>query len=206
VLLSIVSLVAPEFPANVYLLKGISVIAMAGVGVACFRDFTQRSLQAPLAAGLAIAVVSTPAFVFLATSTVMSECVFTLSLLVTLLLVERSLRMGTTGSVVLAAVFELRLPAELGELEGARGSLHRILANGATSRVVLRVHRPLSIGPAEAVGHREQIRARLSGTGRQPRVLSTSMGSIRSARRTGTPQAMRPSSTSTHPVAMSSRT
>lgn len=102
-LLSLVFLIAPGFPANVYLLKGISVIAMAGVGIASFRYFAQRSLPAPMAAGLAIAVVSTPAFVFLATSTVMSEGVFTLSLLVTLLLVERSLRVGTTSSMLLAA-------------------------------------------------------------------------------------------------------
>ena len=103
-LLSLVFLATPAFPANVYLLKAISVIAMAGVGVVSFRYFIQRAVPKLLAAALAIAVVSTPAFVFLATSTVMSECVFALSLLVTLLLVERSLRVGTTGSVVVAAV------------------------------------------------------------------------------------------------------
>ena len=90
-LLSAVFWFAPEFPQNVWLLKSISIAAMLAVGVLTFvylhRD---RQINADLAALAALATALTPALVFLATSTVMSECVFTLSQLAAVVMIHRS--------------------------------------------------------------------------------------------------------------------
>jgi hypothetical protein len=81
----------PTFPANVLLLKAISIAAMMTLGVVSYRYFLdQRTVPQLLALALAVAVVITPAFVFLATSTVMSECVFTLVQLLAIVFVNRS--------------------------------------------------------------------------------------------------------------------
>ena len=61
-------------------------------------------MQQELAACVAIAVTITPAFVFLATSTVMSECVFTLFQLATVLLIHRSVE---TGDAQRARIFTI---------------------------------------------------------------------------------------------------
>jgi hypothetical protein len=90
-ILSPVFILSPRFPENVLLLKAISIVAMMTLGVASHQYFHRyRKLPRQLALALALAVVITPAFVFLATSTVMSECVFTLMLLLTIILVDRS--------------------------------------------------------------------------------------------------------------------
>jgi hypothetical protein len=92
-LLSIVFLVNPAYPGNLLWLKAVSLIAMAGVGVACWIDFTRhREVPASQALLLVAAILLTPAFVFLATSTVMPECVFTLAQLLTVIAVERAVR------------------------------------------------------------------------------------------------------------------
>jgi hypothetical protein len=89
-LLSLVFWFAPEFPQNVWLLKSISIAAMFGVGLLTFvylhRD---RRINADLAALAGLATALTPALVFLATSTVMSECVFTLSQLAAIVMIHR---------------------------------------------------------------------------------------------------------------------
>ena len=78
--LSLVFSASPEFPENVWLLKSLSVAAMLGVALLSYSYFSRfRGLPRPVAALAAVGVASTPAFVFLATSTVMSECVFTLA-------------------------------------------------------------------------------------------------------------------------------
>lgn len=88
-----VFLVSPQFPDNVLLLKAISVAAMFGVGVVFYRYLVRdRGIQPPQAAAVAAVTVLTPGFVFLATSTVMSECVFTLAQVATVVLLERSAR------------------------------------------------------------------------------------------------------------------
>src|SRR6185295_6132397 len=90
-ILSIVFALTAGFPGNVLLLKAVSVIAMLGVGVVSYRYFLHyRKLPQPLALALAVAVFITPAFVFLATSTVMSECVFTLVQLLAIVVLDRS--------------------------------------------------------------------------------------------------------------------
>jgi hypothetical protein len=90
-ILSTVFALWPTFPANVLLLKAISIAAMMTLAIVCYRYFLdQRKVPHQLALALAVAVVITPAFVFLATSTVMSECVFTLVQLLAIVFVDRS--------------------------------------------------------------------------------------------------------------------
>ena len=89
-LLSLVFHISPAFPGNVALLKSVSIAAMLGIGFLTYVYLRGRELSTELAACAALAVVITPAFVFLATSTVMSECVFTLSQLAAVVLIQRS--------------------------------------------------------------------------------------------------------------------
>lgn len=90
-LLSLLFRVSPEFPQNVWLLKSVSVAAMMGVGLLTYVYLHRhRHLRADLAGCAAVAVAITPAFVFLATSAVMSEGVFTLSQLASVVLIHRS--------------------------------------------------------------------------------------------------------------------
>jgi len=94
-LLSLVFRVAPDFPQNVWLLKSVSIAAMLGVGVAAYYYFARvRKLPFYLSLGLATAIVIHPAFTFLAASTVMSECVFTLAQLLTVVVIERVVSAG----------------------------------------------------------------------------------------------------------------
>jgi hypothetical protein len=96
-LLSLAWRLWPEFPQNVWLLKSISVAAMFGVGVACFYYFRDvRGTSLGVAAGIALATTLSPALVFLATSTMMSEGVFTLVQLLTILTIERAQRAEST--------------------------------------------------------------------------------------------------------------
>jgi hypothetical protein len=77
-----------EFEA-LWLLKILSILAMAGVGILSFCHFRlQRGLPRISALVLCAATVLSPAFVFLATSTVMSECVFTALQMATVLAAE----------------------------------------------------------------------------------------------------------------------
>jgi len=92
-LLSLVYRLSPDFPSNVWLLKSISIAAMLGVGlVAFYYFFRDRRLPFYLALGIAVATIFYPALVFLATSTVMSECVFTLVLLSTIVVIDQVVR------------------------------------------------------------------------------------------------------------------
>jgi hypothetical protein len=93
ILLSLVFWIAPRFPENVPLLKAVSIAAMGGVMVLAFHHCRRdQGLTAPLAWSIALATALHPAFVFLATSTVMSECVFTLAQLASVIVVERAVR------------------------------------------------------------------------------------------------------------------
>jgi hypothetical protein len=92
-LLSLVWRLAPQFPQNIWLLKAVSIVAMFGVGAVVYYYFVREYEQPKLVAlGIAFVTVSSPAFAFLATSTVMSECVFTLMLLLGIVAIERSVR------------------------------------------------------------------------------------------------------------------
>lgn len=83
----------PEFPGNVVPLKMVSLVAMGGVGALVYV-FLTRYHAAPraVAATVAVITVAMPAFVFLATSTVMAEPVFTAAQLCAAVAVERSAR------------------------------------------------------------------------------------------------------------------
>ena len=90
---------APHFPDNVFALKAVSMAAMAGVA-ACSYLYVARCYEAPrsVAAAVAIVTVTLPAFVFLATSTVMAEAAFTLSQLLLALAIERTARTDAVPS------------------------------------------------------------------------------------------------------------
>ena len=82
----------PQFPANVWLLKLVSIAAMIGVGTVLYGYFTAtRRLEPAVAALLACATALTPALVFLATSTLMAECVFTLGQVLTIVWIDKTL-------------------------------------------------------------------------------------------------------------------
>jgi hypothetical protein len=90
-LLALVYSIDSSFPHNLWLLKSVSIAAMVGVGFVTFVYLERcRKLSRELAALVAIAVTITPSFLFFATSTVMSECVFTLCQLATVLVVHQS--------------------------------------------------------------------------------------------------------------------
>jgi hypothetical protein len=79
-LLSLVFYLRPEFPDNVWLLKSVSIAAMLGVAWLSYF-YLHRLRQQPrhLAALASVGIATTPALVFLATSTAMSESIFTLA-------------------------------------------------------------------------------------------------------------------------------
>jgi len=94
-LLSLVFRVAPEFPQNVWLLKSVSVAAVFGIGLLAYLYFWRdRGLSRWVALGAALATVMVPGFAFLATSSVMSECVFAFTQLLTVVVIERGVRAG----------------------------------------------------------------------------------------------------------------
>ncbi len=94
-LLAPVFVVRPEFPDNVLLLKAVSIAAMFGAGALFYSYLVrQRAMPAGQAGVVALATVLTPGLVFLATSTVMPESVFTLTQLATVVLLERGTRVS----------------------------------------------------------------------------------------------------------------
>ncbi len=99
-------LIAPEFPANVFVLKGLSVAAMLATGgltYAYSRAHTEWPRELALIVAVAVALV--PSFVFLTTSTLMSDTAFVTVQLATLVALERwPTRTGTVAAGVGAAV------------------------------------------------------------------------------------------------------
>lgn len=90
-LLSLVFLVSPSYPANLLLLKSVSVAAMIGAGALTYRYAARCRGQSPaIAAAVAFGTIITPSLVFLATSTLMSEAVFLFVELAAVLAIERA--------------------------------------------------------------------------------------------------------------------
>ncbi|MEO6725449.1 MAG: hypothetical protein ABIP14_09110, partial [Blastocatellia bacterium] len=127
-LLSIFYRISPDFPNNIWLLKSVSIAAMMGVGLVAFTYFKrERELPIWVAFALALATTIYPALVFLATSTMMSECVFTLAQLGVIVLIERGVKAGQLNSAwrfivaggLLASFAFLTRPAGVGLLVGA---------------------------------------------------------------------------------------
>lgn len=126
-LLAIFYKLAPNFPDNIWVFKTVSMVAMLGAGYVAFRYFNQeRDVPTYVAFALALAMTIYPALVFLATSTVMSECVFTLTQLAAIWVIERGVRTNRVNPVwrfaalggVLASYGFLTRPAGLGLLAG----------------------------------------------------------------------------------------
>ena len=91
--------IAPEFPANIVLLKALSVVAMlatAGLTYAYSRAHTEWPRELALIVAVVVALV--PSLVFLSTSTLMSDAAFLAVQLATIVVFERS--PSRTGTVV----------------------------------------------------------------------------------------------------------
>jgi len=94
-LLSLVYRLWPHFPQNLWLLKAVSIAAMMGLGVLSYFYFKRDREQPPAVAfGMAVAAATIPSLVFLATSSVMSECVFSAIQLLSIVAMERCVREG----------------------------------------------------------------------------------------------------------------
>jgi hypothetical protein len=98
--------IAPAFPANVFVLKALSVAAMlatAGLTYAYSRAHTEWPRELALIVAVAVSLV--PSLVFISTSTLMSDAVFLTVQLATLVALERwPTRTGTVVAGVGAAV------------------------------------------------------------------------------------------------------
>lgn len=108
-LLAPIVAVAPDFPDNVVWLKALSIAAMFAAGWLTFRYLhAYREIDRSRAAAIALLTTLTPGFVFLATSTVMSECAFTLVLMGSAVALERAADARRASSsrvaIVVAAV------------------------------------------------------------------------------------------------------
>lgn len=130
-LLSLFYRISPGFPGNVWLLKSVSIAAMMGVGFLSFGYFRrERELPQWVAFALALATTIFPALVFLATSSLMSECVFMAAQLGAIVLIERAVKAGQLSSAwrfalistliggALASFAYLTRPAGIGLLVG----------------------------------------------------------------------------------------
>ena len=117
-ILSLVMLVSPEYPGNMALLKGVSIMAMIGAGLLTYRYAVRyRGLSPMIGTLVAIVTVTTPALVFLATSTLMSEAVFLFVELAAVVLIERTAsahddrmgrRLAVSAGALAAAAFLIR--------------------------------------------------------------------------------------------------
>jgi hypothetical protein len=98
-------LIVPQFPANVWLLKALSVAAMLAGAVMTYaysRARTEWPRELSLLVAVAVALV--PSLVFIATSTLMSEAAFLAAQLATIVILERSAsRSGTVAAGIGAA-------------------------------------------------------------------------------------------------------
>jgi hypothetical protein len=95
ILLAPIVALTATFPANVAVLKGASIAAMFAIAGLTYW-YVHRAFEAPrrVAAAAALVTLFMPAFVFLATSTIMAEATFTLCQLLLLAGVERARRAG----------------------------------------------------------------------------------------------------------------
>lgn len=94
-LLSFVFRVAPDFPANLTLLKSVSVAAALGAGAVTVWYYARlRACPRYLALAIAAAVVLAPPLVFAATGMVLSEPVFMLAQMLAVAFVERGMASG----------------------------------------------------------------------------------------------------------------
>ena len=87
-----------EFPENVTALKSISLIAMIGLGVSSFLYFRKyREIKVNLTLIIVTLTLLCQPLMFLATSSLMSECVFAFEMMTLYLVAERLVRGGGAG-------------------------------------------------------------------------------------------------------------
>ena len=104
-LLSLVWRVASAFPANIYWLKALQVVAvLAAGGLAYVYCKRYRRLPEWLSLGIALATVTSPSLVFFATSTLMSECAFLLWQMLTLAAAAEAVRQYRAKAARLATI------------------------------------------------------------------------------------------------------
>ena len=156
---------APSFPANVFVLKSLSVVAMlatAGLTYAYSRARAEWSRE--LALIVAVTVTLVPSLVFLATSTLMSDYVFLAVQLATLVALERwSTRTGTVVAGVGAAV--AMLMRTVGVTVPAGAVVYLCLTRQWRRAAVLTVVVVVSLTPWLLYAHRHAPTAAQEGQG-----------------------------------------
>ena len=99
-LLAVFFKIAPQYPNNVYFLKMVSIFAMAGLGIAAYYYFSNDRHETRLTAlAIAVFVVLCPGFVFLATSTLMSECLYAVLQFTAILVIEKIVKAKDSPTV-----------------------------------------------------------------------------------------------------------
>jgi hypothetical protein len=92
-LLSLLWRITPDFPSNILWLKALSVVAVLAGGVLTyFYCLRHRRLPEWLSLLIALATVTSPSLVFFATTTLMSECVFLLLQMLTLVVAAEAVK------------------------------------------------------------------------------------------------------------------
>ena len=89
-ILSLVFRMAPEFPDNLFLLKSVSILAMLIASILAYSYFIIRDCSKWVAIILAAVVGFSPGLVFIATSSLMSECVYMVIQLGSIILIHKS--------------------------------------------------------------------------------------------------------------------
>lgn len=89
-ILSLIFRIAPQFPENVFLLKSVSIVAMLIASILAYFYFLTRDCSKGLAIVLAAVVGLSPGLVFIATSSLMSECVYLMIQLGSIILIHKS--------------------------------------------------------------------------------------------------------------------
>jgi len=109
-LLSFVFRIFPDFPANVGALKSVSILSMMVLGIVGFFYFRRyRRTSTPVALLIVLLTLLSQQLMFLVTSSLMSECVFAMLLMASLMLTERLVRQvqlgsGSTSGILLTVV------------------------------------------------------------------------------------------------------
>lgn len=102
-LLSIFYRLYPQFPENLWLLKAVSIAAMLGASLLTYYYFSQvRQCPRHFSLWLSLGVGLCAPLVFQATSSTMSEGVFTCSLLAAVVLIEKSVQQNGAWSYLVA--------------------------------------------------------------------------------------------------------
>ena len=98
-LLSFVFRIFPDFPANVGFLKSVSILSMMILGIVGFFYFRRyRRTSTPVALLIVLLTLLSQQLMFLVTSSLMSECVFAVLLMASLMVTERLVGQVQLGS------------------------------------------------------------------------------------------------------------